>query len=205
MLGLVFIAFENFAHAEANAIPSVVSFNIGSIAATFTENPDKLTSTDGTTANTSTAPYSGSASSMPIDVMYEYFPNLKRSYFIRGSGPILGSSPDRYFSGLAGINFYFGHIGTNAIVKDFNFEMKIVPKLRYYLGPAIGIGYIVYSTKSATKNDTMLEIGGQGGVIYTLNPKWGLRAELGASKATGVLVSATIIKILLGTTYNLGN
>lgn len=81
----------------------------------------------------------------------------------------------------------------------------MVPKLRYYMGPAIGIGYVVYNTVSATKNDILLEIGGQAGAVYTLNPKWGLRAEMGGFKATGVLISSTIIKILLGTTYNLGN
>lgn len=198
-----FVAIGNLAKADSS-IPGVFSFSIGSISASLSENPDKLVSTDGTSSS-ATTPYTGTASSMPLDIMYEYFSNLKRSYFFRGSGPILASTPDRYYAGSAGINFYFGQVGTNAVVKDFNFEMKIVPKLRYYAGPAIGIGYLVYNTKSATKNDTMLELGGQGGVVYTLNRKWGLRAELGLSRATGVLISSTIIKILIGTTFNLGN
>jgi hypothetical protein len=200
----VLFIFWNFAQAE-NTIPSVLTLSIGSISASIAENQDTTTASDGTTSSTTTDPYSGKASSMPIDIAYEYFPNLKRSYFLRGTGPLLASTPDRYFSTMAGANFYFGQVGTLAIVKDFNFEMKVVPKLRYYIGPAIGIGYVVYNTVSATKNDILLEIGGQAGAVYTLNPKWGLRAEMGGSKATGVLISSTIIKILLGTTYNLGN
>ena len=47
--------------------------------------------------------------------------------------------------------------------------------------------------------------GGQGGVVYTINQKWGRRVELGPARGIGVLVSSTIIKILLGTTYNIGN
>jgi hypothetical protein len=200
---LALLAQANSAFTEST-IPSVVSFSIGSISASLAENPDTLTSTDGT-ATTTEEPYTGKASSMPLDIMYEFFPNLKRSYFLRGSGPLLASTPDRYFSGLAGVNFYFGHVGTNAVVKDFNFEMKLIPRLRYYVGPTIGVGYLVYNTKSATKNDTMLEVGGQAGVVYTIKPKWGLRAEIGGARATGVLISSTIIKILIGTTYNLGN
>jgi hypothetical protein len=184
-------------------IPGQLSFNIGSVSSSFSENPDKLKSTDGT-SSTSTTAYSGTATTMPLDVSYEFFPNLKRSFFIRGAGPILASTPDRYFNANFGINFYFVQVGAQAKVTDYNFEMKIVPKLRYYAGPSIGVGYLVYSTKSATKNDMMLELGGQAGMIYTLNSKWGLKGELGASRAIGVLVSATIIKILIGTTYSIG-
>ena len=90
------------------------------------------------------------------------------------------------------------------VISDTNFEMKLIPKLRYYAGPSVGFGYIVYNTKSAIKNDLLFELGGQAGVIYTLNPVWALRAELGASRGIGALVSSTIIKILLGASYTIG-
>lgn len=199
---LVFFSQASLANSK---IPGVLSFSIGSISANYTEKPDQLTATDGTSTTAATSPFTGTASAMPIMVGYEYFPNLKRSYFVKGIGPFMASTPDSYFSLTGGVNFYFGHIASNAIVSDYNFEMKIIPKLRYYAGPSIGLGYLVYNTKSATKNDIMLEIGGHGGVVYTINPKWGLRAELGAARGIGALVSSTIIKILLGTTYNIGN
>lgn len=197
---LVLVIFS-YAHGETQ-IPSQISFSLGSISGGFTENPDNLTSTDGTKSKTT--PYSGSASSMPLDMNFEYFPNLKRSYFVEASAPIVGATPDRYYSLSGGANFYFTQLGAETKVRDFNFEMKIVPKLRYYLGPGLGVGYFIYNTKSATKSDLLFEVGGKGGVIYTMNPKWGIKAELGATRAIGTLVSATVVKILFGTTYNLG-
>lgn len=184
-------------------IPSQLSFTLGSISTNFTENPDKLAPTDGTSTSELT-PYSGTASSMPLEIGYEFFPNLKCSYFIAGAGPILGTTPDRYYSGSFGVNFYFGQVASQTIISDFNFEMKMIPKLRYYAGPTVGIGYLIYNTKSATKNDIILEVGGQAGILYALNQKWGLKGEIGGSRAIGALVSGTVIKILLGTTYNLG-
>jgi hypothetical protein len=204
LLFLILISFSQMVLSDSK-IPGVFTFSLGAISTNFSENPDQLKSTDDTATTTTETPYTGTASAMPIVVGYEHFPNLKRAYFIRGVGPLLGSTPDRYFSVTGGVNFYFGHIGSNAVVRDFNFEMRIVPKFRYYAGPSIGVAYLVYNTKSATKNDTIFEIGGHGGVLYTINPIWGLRAELGAARGIGVLVSATIIKILLGATYNLGN
>ena len=184
-------------------IPSQLSFCLGAVSGSFAENPDSLKSTDGSVGTTST-PYAGTASSMTLEMNYETFSTLKRSYFIKGSGPIVGTTPDKYFSGDAGINFYFTQLGSQAKVSDFNFEMKLIPKMRYYAGPSLGVGYLVYNTKTATKSDVLFQIGGQGGMIYTINPKWGLKAELAAVRAVGVLVSSTVIKILIGTSYNLG-
>ncbi|MEA9357701.1 hypothetical protein SHI21_15835 [Bacteriovorax sp. PP10] len=190
------------AHASSS-IPSQLNFHIGSISATYAENQDTLKASDGTTSTTAKAPYSGTASSMPFAISYEYFPGLSKSYFGRVSGPVMGSTPDRYYSASLGMNFYFGQIGSQAVIKDSGFEMKVLPKFRYYAGPAIGIGYLVYNTKSATKNDMLFEIGAQGGVLYSLNPKWALSAELGGARAIGSLTSATVIKILIGTSYSL--
>ncbi|MBY0414953.1 MAG: hypothetical protein K2Q18_12355 [Bdellovibrionales bacterium] len=194
----IFLLFSFNVFADTK-IPSQLSFCIGSFSGSFSENEDNLKSTDGTSSSKA-APYSGTATSMPLEIGFEYFPNLKRSYFIKGSGPLVGSTPDRYFSVTSGVNFYFAQIGSEAKVSDFNFEMKIVPKFRYYAGPSVGIGYLVYNTTSATKNDLLFEIGLQGGVAYALSSKWGLKAEVGAARAIGVLVSSTIIKITLGIT-----
>lgn len=201
-MAVILVLISDSSSASETMSP-VLTFNIGSIMSTFAENEDELETTDGTIGNTSTA-YSGSASSMSLDIMYEDFFALKKSYFIRGMGPILGSSPDRYFSVAGGMNYYFGGIASRAVFKDQDFELKIEPKMRYYAGGSLGIGYLTYNTKSATKGDVLLEIGGQGGVIYPLNAKWGMRGELGIAKSLGVLVSSTEIKIMLGASMNLG-
>lgn len=199
MSSLVF-SFNSFANSS---IPSQLNFHIGSISTNYAESESTLKATDGTTSATKETPYTGTASSMPLAISYEYFPGLSRSYFGRVSGPIMGSTPDRYYSGSMGINFYFGQFAANAIIKDTNFEMKVLPKFRYYAGPAVGLGYLVYNTKSATKNDILFELGGQGGVLYSYNAKWALSGELGVARSIGSLTSATIIKILIGTSYSL--
>ena len=184
-------------------IPAQINFSIGSVSVAFSENPSNLKSTDGTTSSTST-PYSGSTTAIPLEFGYEHFTNLKRSYQFKAAGPLMGSNPGRYFNAVAAANFYFSQIGSEATVSDYNFELKIKPKLRYYAGPVLGVGYLVYDTQSATKTDVLFEIGGQGGILYSIGPVWGLKAEVGFSRAVGVLVSASVIKILLGTTYTLG-
>jgi hypothetical protein len=188
---------------DTNGISPQITFNVGSVMSTFAENESQLETTDGTTGNKTEAA-SGSSSSMSLDVMFEYFNSLKTSFFIRGMGPVVGTTPDRYFSVVGGMNYYFGGIGSKTVFKDQDFEFKIVPKVRYYAGGSLGLGYLTYNTKSATKGDILLEIGGQGGILYPISPKWAMRGELGLAKSVGVLVSSTEIKILIGATTTLG-
>lgn len=181
-----------------------LSFSIGSISTSYTESESKIkaTNTSGTTSASAKAS-SGTVASMPLDVQFEYFPTLKRSVFARAGGPVMASTPGRYFYISTGMNFYFSSIGSPTYVSDQRVEMKISPKFRYYAGPLIGASYLVYNTKSEIKNDVIVELGGQAGVIYSLNPKWGLRAEANISRGIGALLSSITMKILLGATYNL--
>jgi len=195
------LVISNFGYAD-DKLPAQFSFSIGSISTTYTEQQSQIKPTDGTTTTTST-PYSGTAASMPLDVEFEYFTTLKRSYFVRAGGPVMASTPDRNFYLTSGVNFYFSSVGSPLYVSDQRMEIKIAPKFRYYAGPHLGASYLVYNTKSATKNDVIVELGGQGGVIYSLSPKWGLRAEANLSRGIGALVSSMTMKILLGGTYNL--
>lgn len=181
--------------------PSVINIQIGTISTNYNENKDNLKPSDSSNTN-KTSPYTGSASSMPLSISYEYFSNLNRAYFGRISGPIMGSTPDRYYSLAGGINFYFGHFGSKAIINDVGFKMKIQPKLRYYVGPHLGAGYLVFNTKSATKADVLFELGAQAGIHYALNEKWSLTSELGYSRAVGALTSANVMKILIGTSFS---
>ncbi len=195
------LVISNFGYAD-DKLPAQFSFSIGSISTTYTEQQSQIKPTDGTSATTST-PYSGTAASMPLDVEFEYFTTLKRSYFVRAGGPVMASTPDRNFYLTSGVNFYFSSVGSPLYVSDQRMEIKIAPKFRYYAGPHLGASYLVYNTKSATKNDVIVELGGQGGVIYSLSPKWGLRAEANLSRGIGALVTSMTMKILLGGTYNL--
>lgn len=198
---LAFLFVIRIANLNASEIPAQLSFSIGSISTSFAESESNLTPSDGTTT-TKTAPYSGASSSMPIDLNFEYFTTVTRSYFLQAGGPLMASTPDRLFYTSGGVNFYFSSIGAPTKVTDENLELKITPKFRYYAGPHIGVAYLVYNTKSQTKNDIMLDIGGQAGVIYSINKKWSLRGQAQFSRETGAIVTSTSIKILFGGVYN---
>lgn len=202
LMGISLLASQAHAY-DTSGISPQITFNVGSVMSTFAENESQLETTDGTTGNSAEAA-AGSSSSMSLDVMFEYFNSLKTSFFIRGMGPVVGTTADRYFSVVGGMNYYFGGIGSKTVFKDQDFEFKIIPKIRYYAGGSLGLGYLTYSTKSATKGDILLEIGGHGGMLYPISPKWAMRGELGLAKSVGVLVSSTEIKILIGATTTLG-
>lgn len=200
-ISLIYLLIPNA--FSQSSIPPQVNFHIGSISVNYAENVDSLTPTDSTAATTKSSPYSGTASSMPFAIAYEYFPGLTRSYFVRAAGPLMASTPDRYYNASMGANFYFGQFASQAVIKDVGMQLKVMPKFRYFAGATLGLGYLVYNTKSATKNDILFELGAQGGILYSLGPKWSISAELGGARAIGSLTSATVIKILLGTSYTL--
>jgi hypothetical protein len=188
---------------DVQSIPSVITFNTGMVISNFAESEDNLVTTDGSAGNTVPA-YSGSASLIPIDIMYENFTSLNTSWFVRAMGPLISSTENNYFSVGGGLNYYIGPIGSKAVFKGKKMQLKIEPKLAYYFGGDLGVGYLIYNTISEKKGDALLEIGGHGGIIYPINEKWGMRGEVGLTRSIGTLVSATQIKALVGLTLNLG-
>ncbi len=198
---LFLVCYSFFSESNADTkIPPLLSISTGSYSVSFAENPDELKATDGTSTTTST-PYSGTTTSLPLEFNYEMFSSLKRSYSVKASAPLVANATGRYFSVSGAMNFYFNSLASDVSVSDFNFQMSLKPKFRYYASPSLGLAYLVYNTKSATKTDILFEIGANGGTVYSITPKWGMRAEVGFARALGVLVSATVIKISLGAAY----
>lgn len=173
-----------------------MSFSTGSIATSYAEKASGLEESEE-------EPSSGSASALPIDLSYEFTINNKVSWFVRGIGPLLASSPDSYFFGGAGVNFYFMSLSSAAVFKDTDIELFVRPKWRYYWGLNAGVGNLVYRTETAKKNDTVLELGVHAGGIYTINKEWGVKAEGSFNRGTGSLTEVTTIKVLLGATMYL--
>ena len=196
---LVFNSLYGYADTK---VPGQLTVSIGSVSTNFSESQSKIQSTDGNSA-AATQPYSGTASSMPIDVNFEYFTSLRKSYFVAAGGPVMASTPDRFFYTEFGMNFYLSALGAPTYVSDQKVEIRLAPKFRYYIGPMLGVSYLVYNTKSAIKNDVIVDLGGQAGVIYSVNSKWGLRAEGNFSRGIGALLSSMTMKIIVGTSFNL--
>lgn len=182
--------------------PIQLSFMTGTISTSFSESESTLEPSDGTDQATET-PYSGSSSSLPIEFGGEIFSTPKRSYFLRGGGPLVASGTDRLFYVNTGINFYLSPLGSPLKVSTDKFNIRVIPKFRYYIGIQAGTSYLIYSTKSQTKSDILFELGGQGGGIYSISTQWGLKAEASIMKGTGALVSSMTMKVLLGATYSI--
>lgn len=194
-----FLVFKTTAKAE-HPYPSQLSFLTGNIGVSYAESESTLVSTDGTPTTTGQS-YSNSATALPIALSYEYFSTQKRSYFISGIAPLMASTPDRIFSINGGVNFYFNKTGTIVHFSNDQLTFFSAPTFRYYAGANAGTTYLIYNTLSKKKSDIVFDLGGQAGAIYTYNPQWGIKGELGFDRGIGALVSTTTIKILIGATY----
>lgn len=209
MKSLIFIfcfaLFPQVSKADiSDSMSKMLTFNVGMINTSFTENPDTLETTDGSIGNDTPAE-SGSGSSIGLDIMYEKFFTMQLSYFGRFGGTVMGSTSDRYYSLNGGVNYYFDPIGTSAQISGPTAEISIAPAFRYYAGGHLGGAYLVYNTPSKTKGDFLVDLGAQAGAIYAYSEKISLRGELVFSRSLGTLVSSTEMKIFAGVVYLLGN
>lgn len=177
-----------------------LSFLIGSINTSWSESSAELTVEDEDNVD---EPQSGSSSALPLEATWEYYVSPKKSYFIRGSVPLIPTGADRYFFAGGGMNFYFKSISSKGSYRDAIVDLKFIPQWRYYWGLDAGLVFLVYGTGTQQKGDISAELGGHVGVIYTINQNWGAKIEAGYSLGNGVATSSNNIKVLLGATYYL--
>jgi hypothetical protein len=202
-LFLIMAALLFFSH-EASATgfdTQQLTISIGMVNAGYTENKSTLESTSTTTTTAS----SGSASVLPVDALWEFYQTTKHSYFVRATAPLLTSGKDSFFSLGGGVNWYFKSLSSKGDFKDENDTITIIPKIRYYWGVEVGAGYLVYSTKTAKKSDLLADLGLHGGLIYSINPTWGIRAETGYARAIGVATTTSVIKAFIGFTRDVNS
>jgi hypothetical protein len=185
----LFLGILSLVHAREK----IISFSLGSLGTTYTESQSTIKS-----STASSTPAAGAASTVPLDMCYEFIASESKSYFFEIIGPLLPSSEDRYFYGGGGMNFYFKSVSSPSYYSDQNFNLTILPTWRYYWGLDGGAAYLIYSTKTAKKSDILGEIGAHVGTHYAINKTWSLRGQLGFARGVGVLTSATTIKILIG-------
>ena len=170
------------------------TIGLGMANLAYKENPSTLQSTSGTT----TSPYAGTASVLPLIIQYEMAQNESRSYYIQAFAPLLTAGKDNFIYGGVGANFYFKSFSSEAEYNDASMSLKIIPKWRYYWGIDGGVGYLIYTTTTAKKSDMLVEIGAHAGVIYSVNEKYTLKIEPGFARAISVQTSSTDMKLFLG-------
>ncbi len=182
-----------------------LTFSTGTITTNYTESASGLESSSTTTTTTTETEElaAGAVAALPLSFTYEMYLDTKRSFFAQGIVPLVSSTPDSYFFIGGGFNFYFMSIGTKAVFKDRDVELRLIPNWRYYWGFNGGIGYLIYTTEVKKKSDLLAELGLHTGALYSLGEIWGLKVEGGISRGQGVSTAATSIRILLGATYYL--
>lgn len=169
----------------------------------FAENKSSLESTDATT--TSSAPGSGAVSIIALNFSLEHPRSPSSSYFFSGTFPLIAAGGNSAFYAGGGMNFYFNSLSSKIKTNQDGTKMTINPTLRYYAGFHGNLGYLVYSTETQRKSDMLFELGGQGGMLYNIKPKWSIKGEVDVSKGTGVATSTTAIKLMAAGTYDLND
>ena len=194
IFGLYFILFSGeifankFHHQNITANFGLVNFNL-------TENASTLTGEDQTNlAQGGTS----SSSVFSFDLLYEFQNYNTHSLYAKATGPLISTDNSGYFLGAAGINKYFNSLSTLFTFSDQGSRLSVSPTFRYYIGAGFGVGFLVYNLENAKKSDVVFDIDLHGGLCYMFGEKWGLRAEFGASKGTGIATSSIVMKALLG-------
>lgn len=200
ILTLITLSFlQNSAHAGFDTQQLTIS--LGMVNASYTENKSSLNSTSSSPAATA----SGSASVLPVDVLWEFYQSSKYSYYVRATAPLLTTGKDSYFSFNGGVNWYIKSLSSTGDFRDQNDIIQIIPKTRYYWGFGVGTGFLVYSTKTAKKSDLLADLSLHGGMIYSINSTWGIRAETGYARAIGVATTTSIIRAFIGFTRDIND
>jgi hypothetical protein len=167
---------------------------IGMVNSSYTENESSITG-----PNTSEVS-AGAISSINALLHYRFKNEDTHAWFAQANIPLLSGSTGSYLSAGGGLEFIWGKASTRSTLSDAKTSLTVTPTLRYFAGVESNIAYVTYFTETAKKSDTMVELGGYGGIGYKLS-RYDLRFQAGFDRGIGVNTTATTIKAGVGITY----
>lgn len=144
-------------------------------------------------------PASGSVASISGMLHYRFKSMGNRAWYGQFTFPLI-TGEGTYISAGGGMEFYWGEAHSRTILQDATTSLVLSPVSRYFTYLELNLGYLAYTTETAKKNDTLLELGGGGGLSRRVG-KWTLRAQLGAARGVGVITSTIGMKFLFGGTF----
>lgn len=181
-----------------------VSFSLGMVNVSFTETESMLKSDDDDepAEGANTGPGAGAASVMSLEMGYHRPWSEKKEIFGKFILPFQSAAGNALVYGGGGMNYFFS--GQGAYLKgDFSeASVRIAPKLRYYAGGQLGLGYLIYTTQTAKKTDILFDLGAHGGMLYHWKDRWSWRAEVGMGRGVGTNVSASMMRMFFGTAFS---
>lgn len=199
----VLISFLIAAPSFANGTYSnVLTYNFGMATVSVAENESSITQTDDSVQVDEEESAGGSAvSAMSFQLTYEFLHDGRMSYFAKATAPLMSGAGTGVFAGHFGFNKYLNDLGSKYTYDLNGSKVVIVPTFRYYWGAAGGIGYLIYSTESATKSDVFFDLSFHGGGSFALGDNWGLKGELAVGRTTGVATTGIKIEFFFGATF----
>lgn len=190
--------------ALADGYSNVLSTSFGMYNITITESESALQSTDTSVVVEDTSKASAAAASVTVfEFNYDFMQTESRSFFVKGVVPLISGGGSSAFLFAGGLNWYFKGAPSVFSYNNLGSTVYLIPKLRYYAGASLGLGYVVYDTISAKKTDVFFDLGLHGGVLYNFGKNWGMRAEAGFGRGTGVTTSSMGMKVFIGSSYYL--
>ncbi len=183
---------------------SVLSYNFGMSNFSVTENESAIEQTDDSVASaTEESASSSSVSSMAFQLSWEFGHDGSMAYFLDAQAPLMGGSGAAVYHSKIGFNMYLNDLGSKFSMNQSGTTVVIIPTLKYYWGASVGGGYVVYLTESQKKGDIYFGLGLHGGMVYSIGETWGIKAEAGITRATGIETSGMKMDVMLGATYYL--
>ena len=170
----------------------------------ITESESALKSTDTTVEVDESDESTAEAASVTVfEFNYDFFQTENRAFFFKGVVPLISSGGSSAFLGAAGANWFFNGAPSVFSYNNLGSTVYLIPKFRYYIGGSLGVGYLVYDTESAKKTDIYFDLGFHGGLMYNFGKRWGMRAEAGMGRGTGVTTNSMGMKVFVGSSYYL--
>lgn len=167
-----------------------ISLLIGMANIGFTESQSTLTGPNKTEAA------SGSVAAISGMLHYRFRTEEKRAWYTQFTFPLM-SGTGSYLSGGGGMEYHFGKAPAKITLRDATTSFTLTPTTRYFIAGGLNIGYIAYTTETAKKNDTLLEIDVGGGMSKRFN-KWTLRVQGGIARGVGVVTTTMGMKAMVG-------
>ncbi|MBC98110.1 MAG: hypothetical protein CME63_10190 [Halobacteriovoraceae bacterium] len=203
LIALAICTFSIGSWARAD-FHSVLSYNFGMSNFSVTENEAAIEQTDDSVASgTEESAESSSVSSMAFQLSWEFGHDGSMAYFLDAQAPLMGGSGAAVYNTKIGFNMYLNDLGSKFSMNQSGTTVVIIPTLKYYWGASVGGGYVVYLTESQKKGDIYFGLGLHGGMVYSIGDTWGIKAEAGITRATGIETSGMKMDVMLGATYYL--
>lgn len=201
LLSLISLFIPTFAFSEGVELTSrgklrtsdEFTLMLGMTNVSFTENQTSLSG-----PNTQTAA-SGAISSINTLLHYRFKQTDNRAWFTQVNIPVLSGATGSYLSGGGGMEFTWGESPNRSTLQDQHTSLVISPTIRYFAGIEANLSYIAYLTETAKKSDTLIEIGGYGGIGYKIR-NYNLRFQAGFDRGTGISTNGNAMKAMAGAT-----